>query len=80
MKKIITCFYLFIQTGIATAQPDSGMLIFRHANVIDGVSDKPLHNLTVVVKYGKITSFEKDGKAIPSNAVLHGTNRGCLQQ
>jgi predicted amidohydrolase YtcJ len=70
MKKLITCVYLLIQVCIAGAQPGSSMLIFRHANVIDGLTDKTLLNVTVMVKDGKITGMEKSGKAIPANAVV----------
>jgi imidazolonepropionase-like amidohydrolase len=74
VKKLITCVYLLIQVCIAGAQPDSSILIFRHANVIDGLSDKPLHNVTVMVKDGKITAIGKGGKAIPANAVVIDLN------
>jgi imidazolonepropionase-like amidohydrolase len=47
---------------VATSQTDSSLLTIIHANVIDGVSNEPLRDVTVIVRNGKI---EQVGKVNP---------------
>jgi imidazolonepropionase-like amidohydrolase len=61
---------LLTQTCIASAQKDSTTLIFQHANVIDGISGKPILDVDVTVTKGKITGIKKGLKKIPANAVV----------
>jgi len=53
------------------AQKDSSFIIFIHANLIDGISDKPLKNVAITVKGGKIEAVQKhtkeDARAIVIN-------------
>ncbi|HEY0679004.1 MAG TPA: amidohydrolase family protein [Chitinophagaceae bacterium] len=74
MIKLLTCVYLSLLVGPAKAQPDSSVLVFRRANVIDGFSDKPLNDVTVTVTNGKITGINKGTKSVPSNAIVIDLN------
>ncbi len=44
---------------VATSQNDSSLLAITHANVIDGVSNEPLRDVTVIVRNGKIEQISK---------------------
>lgn len=45
--------------GRQSGQPQFDTMVFEHVNVIDGLSDTPSLDTTVVVTNGKITSLEK---------------------
>jgi len=70
MKKFATCIVLFITSLVASAQKDSNILVFLHANVIDGISRKPIIDVVVVVEDGKITRIKRRLKKLPSEAVV----------
>ena len=70
MKKLVTCIGLFITTLVASSQKDSSILVFQHANVIDGISDKPQLDVVVIVEDGKITGITKRFKKISTKAVV----------
>jgi imidazolonepropionase-like amidohydrolase len=42
---------------IATSQNKGALLVITHANVVDGVSNEPLRDVTVIVRDGKITQI-----------------------
>jgi hypothetical protein len=43
MKRLGTFVFLLLHVWVVSAQnSDSGIIVFQHANVIDGVSNKPL--------------------------------------
>ena len=69
MKKSIITFCLIIYALIASAQ-DSSIIVFEHANVIDGISDKPLMNVALIIDHGKITVIQKGKIKIPSHAII----------
>ena len=70
MRQLIVCTLVLLQAFHISAQIDSSLLVFQHANVIDGSSDKPLMDVTVVVTNGKISSVSKQQRNVPSNAVI----------
>ena len=68
MKTFSTCVVIFINALVLSAQTGSDAIVFRHANVVDGVSRKPLMNVTVTIGKGKIISVQKGQPAVPSGA------------
>lgn len=68
MKKLIACICLFINALAISAQDRSRVIVFQHANVIDGISSEPLRDVTVIVANGKIAGIQKSLKSIPAGA------------
>lgn len=68
MKKLIACIFLFVNALAVSAQDRSRVIVFQHANVIDGVSSEPLRDVTVTIANGKITGIQKSLKRIPAGA------------
>src|SRR5262249_34935331 len=67
MKKLAVYICLLLNALTVSAQSnDSGVVVFQHANVIDGVSSKPLRDVSVVIANGKIAAVGKKVK-VPSN-------------
>lgn len=52
---------------VLTAQTGP-VIVFEHANLIDGISSEPLHDATVVVREGRIESIGTTGKDFPPSA------------
>lgn len=61
-------------TGKATGQTNS-VLVFEHANVIDGVSAEPMRDVTVVVRDGKIEAVGTTVPNVPASAEHININR-----
>jgi imidazolonepropionase-like amidohydrolase len=56
------------EARVGALQNQNSLLVITHANVIDGVSDEPLRDVTVIVRAGKI---EQIGKvAAPTGAAV----------
>lgn len=53
---------------LVSAQDRAGVIVFQHANVIDGISREPLRDVTVTIANGKITGIQKSLKRIPAGA------------
>ena len=70
MKRFSFFLLLLTQVCFVFAQKDSGILIFQHANLIDGISDKPIMDVDVTVKNGRITGIGKRLKKLPAQAVV----------
>ena len=68
MKKLIACIFLFVNALAVSAQDRSRVIVFEHANVIDGVSREPLRDVSVTIANGKITSIQKSLKRMPAGA------------
>jgi len=68
MKKLIACICLFVNALAISAQDGSRVIIFQHANVIDGVSREPLRDVSVTIANGKITGIQKSLKRMPAGA------------
>ena len=68
MKKLIACICLFINALAISAQDRSRVIVFQHANVIDGVSSEPLLDVSVTIANGKIAGIQKSLKRIPAGA------------
>jgi imidazolonepropionase-like amidohydrolase len=68
MKKLIACICLFVNALTISAQDRSRVIVFQHANVIDGVSSEPLRDVTVMIANGKITGIQKSLKLVPAGA------------
>ena len=68
MKKLIACICVFVNALAISAQDRSRVIVFQHANVIDGVSREPLRDVTVTIANGKITGVHKSLKRVPAGA------------
>ena len=68
MKKLIACICVLVNALAISAQDGSRVIIFQHANVIDGVSSEPLRDVTVMIANGKIIGIQKSVKRVPANA------------
>lgn len=68
MKKLIACICLFINALAISAQDRSRVIVFEHANVIDGVSSDPLRDVSVTIANGKIASIRKAPGRVPAGA------------
>jgi imidazolonepropionase-like amidohydrolase len=53
-------------------------IVLKHANLIDGFSDQPLQNVTVLVQNGRITSLEKSEKTVAGAFVIDLSGRWVL--
>jgi imidazolonepropionase-like amidohydrolase len=54
---LLLCAMLAEWSRIATSQNETASLVITHANVVDGVSNEPLRDVTVIVRDGKITQI-----------------------
>jgi imidazolonepropionase-like amidohydrolase len=64
---------LFATAGVSSFEAQSDAkdhLIITHANVIDGVSDQPLRDVTVIVRNGRIESVQAGKAEIRAGATL----------
>jgi imidazolonepropionase-like amidohydrolase len=68
MKKLIACICLFINALAISAQDRSRVIVFQHANVIDGVSSEPLRDVSVTIANGKIAGIQKRLGRVPAGA------------
>ena len=68
MKELIACICLFINALAISGQDRSRVIVFQHANVIDGVSSEPLRDVTVTIANGKITGIRKLLGSVPAGA------------
>lgn len=69
MKKLTLVIFLLLQVSVVTAQnASSSLIVFQHANVIDGISSEPLRDVTVTVANGKVAGIQKNLKRVPPGA------------
>jgi len=69
-KKTLAAYILILISVLTvSAQNNSAVIVFQHANVIDGISREPMRDVSVVVANGKIAAIGKRIKA-PSNAQI----------
>src|SRR5262249_41301421 len=75
MKLRLTFGLLLVAVcGVLPAWPQaptgSQLLVLTNANVIDGVSEKPIHHATIIVREGKILSVATTSPKIPHGAAV----------
>lgn len=68
MKKLIACICLFINVLAISAQDSPRVIVFQHANVIDGLSSEQLRDVSVTIANGKIASIRKALGRVPAGA------------
>lgn len=68
IKTLAAYILILISVLTVSAQNGSGVIVFQHANVIDGISSEPLRDVTVIVANGKIAGIQKSLKSIPAGA------------
>jgi imidazolonepropionase-like amidohydrolase len=68
MKTLVACFCIFVNVVVISAQDGSRVIVFQHANVIDGVSREPLRDVSVIIANGKITGIRKRLGSVPAGA------------
>ena len=56
---VLICLGFAQLVGGHSSQPQSATMVFQHVNVIDGLSNTPVLDTTVVVANGKITRIDK---------------------
>lgn len=66
---IVTVFFADLLAA-RTAAPQQPALVITGGNVIDGISDRPLSDMTVVVRDGRIVSIEKGRAAATPDATV----------
>jgi imidazolonepropionase-like amidohydrolase len=54
----------------ASSQSTSSLLVITHANVIDGIANEPLRDVTVIVRDGKIEDILSGAASIPAGATV----------
>jgi len=74
MKKL-SCFVVLLSLCCAPmvlsqANSASVVVMFTHANVIDGVSNEPIRDAVVVVRDGKIENVNAGGGSVPAAATV----------
>jgi imidazolonepropionase-like amidohydrolase len=75
MKVRLTLGLLLVAVcGVLPAWPQapagSQLLVLTNANVIDGVSENPIHHATIIVRDGKIVSVAASSPNIPQGAMV----------
>ncbi|MBX2876194.1 MAG: amidohydrolase family protein [Saprospiraceae bacterium] len=60
-SRLLILLLLLAATFTLNTQP----LVLQGANVVDGKSDQPINNVTVIIEDGKISKIIKDGEGIP---------------
>lgn len=68
-KFLLFTMVAFLAPPFLLAQKDSAVIILEHANVIDGIGNKPLMDVSVLIENGKITSIQKQAIKQHKNAV-----------
>lgn len=68
MKTLVACIWLFVSALAVSAQDGPMVIVFHHANVLDGVSRQPLRDVSVTIANGKITGIQKSLKGMPAGA------------
>lgn len=70
MKTLIACVCVFVNALAISAQDGSRVIIFQHANVIDGVSREPLRDVSVTIANGKIAAIRKRVGRVPAGTEM----------
>ena len=68
MKTLIACICVFVNALAVSAQDRARVIVFQHANVIDGVSSEPLRDVSVTIANGKIAGIRKRLGRVPAGA------------
>ena len=78
MKVLVAFICLFVSALVVSAQEGPRVIVFQHANVIDGVSREPLRDVSVTIADGKITGIQKNLKRMPAGAEVIDLKRKWL--
>ncbi len=70
MRKLLLFLWLLLIENTISAQNDSSIIVLQHANVINGISNKPLKNVTVTIENGKIIKVQKRTSKTTANATV----------
>ena len=68
MKKLIACICVLVNAFVISAQDGSRVIVFQHANVIDGISSEALMDVSVTIANGKISGIQKRLGRVPAGA------------
>jgi imidazolonepropionase-like amidohydrolase len=71
---LLWCAISIVAPGPALGQANPDHLVFLRANVIDGASDRPLTNVTVVVRGGRIERVAREAVDPPLGATVIDLN------
>ncbi len=78
MRAVVLLALLPLLGGGATAAPGDGSLAIRCGTLIDGVSDQPRTNVTVLIVAGRIVAAGPQATAPPGVPVVDLTGYTCL--
>lgn len=70
MEKFLLLIFFLIPVNSLYAQKDFGLIILQHANIIDGISNKPIRNVTLSIANGKIINIQKHFRGPASKALI----------
>ena len=70
MKRLATGLCILIFALGVSAQSHSRVVVFQHANVVDGVSSRALIDVTITIEDGRIAGIEKHKRRLPSGAEI----------
>lgn len=59
---------LLVAAALAAAPAAAQVLVLDHANLIDGIGDQPLRDVTIVIRDKRIASVGRDAADIPAGA------------
>ena len=60
--------WLVLSPPFAIGQPSGGVLVLRRANMLDGISDRPIRGVTVVMRDGHIVTITQSSISVPAGA------------
>ncbi|HEY7543759.1 MAG TPA: amidohydrolase family protein [Blastocatellia bacterium] len=75
---LLILFFILITPALSFEPPQTKTLALTHANLIDGVSARPLNDVTVVIRDGRIDSIVTSGETPPGATVLDLKGRWLL--
>jgi imidazolonepropionase-like amidohydrolase len=67
---LLLFFSVMLPIFSQTASSQTPVIVFTHANVIDGISNQPIRDAAVAVRDGRIESINATGSPIPAGAVV----------
>ncbi|MGE5518923.1 MAG: hypothetical protein ACM3VS_03270 [Candidatus Dadabacteria bacterium] len=73
MRKLLVFTCLYVVSMSISAQRDSSLVILQHANLIDGISNHPLLNVTVILGNGKIKDIQQHSSTSVANGIVIDT-------
>jgi predicted amidohydrolase len=76
-RRVIAVLVVLLLSLPAIVRPQSHVVVFTHANVIDGSGAEMARDMTVTIAGGRISDLQPSGKSAPSSSarVIDATNK-----